>query len=513
MPDASTPSIADPLAKDREIERLRHLNAEQHATILKQQARIEQLQARLDWLVRRHFGRRSERLSPDQPLLFAEPEGELEPPPVPEPPAEEVVVKKKGHGRRPPRHDLPREEEVLDVPEDQKTCPCCGSAKVCIGKDTTERHDYQPAKVFIRATIRPTYICRSCEQKGDDIQASQAALPPEPIPRGIAAPGLLAHLVVSKYVDHLPLYRQEDMFARLGWTVSRSTLGDLVTAGADVLRPLYALMCRRVLLSFALHADDSPVTLLDPLRKAYAWVYVGDAAHPFTVFDLSAGRSQDYPLKFLNGYRGFLHADAYAGYHPLYQAGATHVGCWMHARRYFFEAKDNDPVRSHEALGRIRQLYEVERAIKDGDLTHEDALLHRRQRAGPILKEFGAWVAEQVPKALPKSKIGEAFTYAANQWPTLVRYIDDARLSIDNHPAEQALRPLAVGRKNWLHIGGDGGLPRAAVLLSLAASAKRHQVRPWEYLKHLLTELPKRASTADLSDLLPDAWAKSHPAR
>jgi transposase len=510
MPDAPTAAAVDPAA----FARLQHLAAEQHATIRQQQAQIEQLQAKLDWLVRQHFGRRSERLSPEQPLLFAEPEGEPEPPPPP-PPAEEVVVKKKGHGRRAPRRDLPREEEVLDVPEAEKTCPCCGSAKVCIGRDTTERHDYQPPKVFIRATIRPTYICRTCERNGDAIQVSQAPLPPEPIPRSLAAPGLLAHLIVAKYVDHLPLYRQEHIFARLGWTVSRSTLGDLVAAGADVLNPICALMGQRVRQSFALHADDSPVTLLDPRRKAYAWVYVGDAAHPYTVFDLSPGRLQEYPLQFLRGYRGFLQADAYAGYNPLYEAGATHVGCWMHARRYFFEAKDNDPVRAHAALGRIRQLYEVERELKDrrdAGATDQELLMHRRRRAGPILEEFGAWVAEQVPRVLPKSKIGEAFTYAANQWPTLVRYVADARLSIDNHPAEQALRPLALGRKNWLHIGGDGGLPRAAVLLSLAASAKRHQLRPWEYLKDLLSELPKRPRAADLSDLLPDAWAKSHQA-
>ena len=238
--------------------------------------------------------------------------------------------------------------------------------------------------------------------------------------------------------------------------------------------------------------------------------------NPFTVFDLSPGRQQEYPLEFLKDYRGFIHADAYAGYNPLYEAGATHVGCWAHTRRYFFEAKDNDSFRAHQALGRIRTLYQIECDLqdqRDAGATDHDLLMHRRQRAGPMLEEFGEWIAKEAPKLLPKSKIGEAFTYATNQWPTLTRYLHDARLRIDNNPAEQAIRAVALGRKNWLHIGGDGGLPCAAVLLSLAASAKRHHVAPWEYVTDLLTQLPARAHGANLSDLLPDAWTQPHPSR
>jgi transposase len=512
MQDASTISAADPLTVQRENAHLRCLNAELLDTINKQKSQIEQLEARLDWLIRQHFGRRSERVNPDQGSLFAEPEGESEPAPPPPPPDEEVVSKRKGkgHGRQKAAKELPRETQVIDVPESEKRCPCCGHEKICIGQDKTERHDYQPPKIFIRETVRPTYMCRECEQQGRPIQASQAPLPPEPIPRGICAPGLLAHLVVSKYWDHLPLYRQENMLGRLGWKVSRSTLCDQVMASADVLLPLYELMCQRVRQSEALHTDDTPVTLLDPLRKAYAWVYVGGEAQPFTVFDMSAGRQQEHPETFLKGYRGFIHADAYIGYKPLYDAGATHIGCWAHTRRYFFEAKENDPARAHEAIARIRQLYSIEAEIKEQKLTDEALVACRRERAGPILDEFATWLTEEVPKLLPKSKIGEAFNYASNQWPTLIRYIHDARLHIDNNPAEQAIRGVALGRKNWLHIGGDGGLRRAAVLLSLAASAKRHRVAPWEYVKDLLTQLPARAANADLSDLLPNLWPQIH---
>jgi hypothetical protein len=268
-------------------------------------------------------------------------------------------------------------------------------------------------------------------------------------------------------------------------------------------------MGRRVRASFALHADDTPIALLNPRRTAYAWVYVGDRCNPYTVFDLSVGRQQGFPEKFLAGYRGFIHADAYAGYNPLYAAGATHVGCWMHARRNFFEAKDSDPARAHEALARIRLLYAVEADAKAKGLTGADLAAYRQRQTGPVLQSFADWLAHEVPRVLPKSRIGEAIGYAANQWPTLVRYVQDGRLTIDNAPAEQAVRPLAVGRRNWLQIAGDGGLKSAAVLLSVAASAKRHNVNPWSYVRHILAASAARPSAGDFSDLLPDAWAQS----
>jgi transposase len=378
-----------------------------------------------------------------------------------------------------------------------------------IGADVSERLDYRPACLFVRVLERPTYLCRRCERQGDNIQAVQAPLPPEPIPRGTVGAGLLAHVLVSKWFDHLPLYRLERILARLGWNVSRSTLCDQMMRCAKLLTPLYDLLCCRVRASFALHADDTPIALLNPRRTAYAWVYVGDRANPYTVFDLSAGRQQEFPEKFLAGYRGFIHADAYAGYNPLYAAGATHVGCWMHARRNFFEAKDSDPARAHEALARIRLLYTIEAEAKAQGLIGADLAAYRREHAGPVLQSFADWLAAEVPRVLPKSKIGEAVGYAANQWPTLIRYVEDGRLTIDNAPAEQAIRPLAVGRRNWLQIAGDGGLPSAAVLLSVAASGKRHGINPWAYVQHILTASAARPRAADFNDLLPDAWPQA----
>jgi transposase len=484
-------------------------------TVNELRAQVEKQQAQIDYLVRQTFGRKSERV--EGPTLFdelPEPEPEATSPSNSTPTEDEPTItvaahQRRGHGRKPLPKDLPRQELELDLTEAEKRCPCCDRVRARIGADTSERLDYQPASLFIRATIRPKYACSHCEQQGQAAQVVQPCLPPEPIPRGVAAPGLLSHLLVSKYVDHLPLYRLESIFGRLGWDVSRSTLCDLTLRCGHVLTPLYTLMCQRVRLSHVLHTDDTKITLLEPRRTAHAWVYLGDRTQPYTVFDLSVGHHDDAPQAFLKGYTGFLQADGYAGYDVIAQAGATRVGCWAHARRYFYEARQSQPQLAHEALAHIRTLYTLEAEAKKQELGGPLLAAYRQTHALPILTSFAGWLAEHAPRVLPKSKLGEAVTYATNQWPTLTVYVTDGRLAMDNNVSEQALRPIAVGRRNWLHIGGDGGLRPAAVLLSMAAGAKRHRLNPWEYFKHLLTELPARPPNADLSDLLPDVWAKS----
>lgn len=496
-----------------EAAHLRRVNQELLATVAELRATIDKQQAHIERLVRMTFGRRSERVTgptlfgdlpdPGPPLPATNPPASLDPPP------EAAPAKRRGHGRRPRPTDLPRERVEMDLTDAEKVCPCCQATRVRIGAAVSERLDYRPASLFVRQVVRPSYACRVCERDGNDPQVVRPPLPPEPITRGTAAAGLLAQVVVSKYVDHLPLYRQEAILGRLGWVVTRSTLCDQIIACAGVLEPLYRLMCDRVRLSAALHADDTSIVLLAPRRTSHAWVYVGDAANPYTVFDLSVGRSGDAPATFLKGYKGFVHADGYTGYNPIYEGGATHVGCMMHVRRYFFDARLNDPERAHEALARIRALYAVEQAAKQKGLTGPTLAAYRQQHAGPVLTAFAGWLAEHRPRVLPKSSIGEAFTYATNQWPTLGVYLTDGRVAIDNAAAEQAIRPLAVGRRNWLHLGGDGGLQPTAVLLSICASIKRQGINPWAYLKHVLMELPTRIPGADLSDLLPDVWTRS----
>lgn len=502
---------ADPAAVRAEVAHLRRVNQELLGTVAELRATVERQQAHIDKLVRMTFGRKSERVVTG-PTLFDDtpdpdpPSPTAAAPATPATPPESAAPKRRGHGRRPRPADLPRERVEIDLTEAEKVCPCCHQIRVRIGAAVSERLDYRPASLFIRHVVRPTYACRRCERAGDDPRVVQRPLPPEPIPRGTAAAGLLAHVIVSKYCDHLPLYRQEAILGRLGWEVTRSTLCDQILACAGVLEPLYRLMWDRVRRSTALHTDDTPVPLLAPRRTAHAWVYVGDVANPYIVFDLSVGRSRDAPTAFLKGYTGSVHADAYAGYNAIFEGGATHVGCWAHARRYFFDARLSDPERSHDALARIRALYGVEREAREKQLTGADLAAYRQEHAGPVLAAFADWLAVERPRVLPKSMIGEAVTYATNQWLTLGVYLTDGRLTIDNAAAEQAIHPLCVGRRNWLHLGGDGGLTPTAVLLSVAASVKRRGLDPWAYLKHLLIELPARPTGADLADLLPDRW-------
>jgi len=492
--------------------------AELRGVVADLRKQVEAQQAHIHRLVKMTFGRGGERV--EGPTLFDRidpPEAES-PPPV-EPPSIEASAakKRKGHGRRRKPADLPRRPEVIDLSDAEKVCGCCGTAKIRIGQVVSERLDYQPMALFVRELIRPTYACRTCESQGHDPQIIRAALPPEPIPKSGSGSGLLAHVIVSKMVDHLPLHRQEAILARYGWQVRRSSLCDHLRKCGEMLTPLYDLMHCRLLRSFAIHADDTPMVLLRPLRTAYAWVYLGDAANPYSLFGRTAGRSQTFPQAFLAGYTGFVHADAYDGYNAVH-GNVRHLGCWMHARRYFVDAAPSDP-RAVEGLAFVRTLYAVEREIQDerdkpgGTFTDADVVRVRRTRAGPILAAFADWLEQVHRSATPKSLFGQAVGYARNPWASLVRYLGDARFALDNGAAEQAIRPLAIGRGNWLHVGGDGGLKTASVLLSICASATRHRLNPWSYLRDVLDRLAGRPAGADVSDLLPVAWAKPHGER
>ena len=471
---------------------------------------VEAQQAHIHRLVKVTFGRGGERV--EGPTLFDgidPPEAEA-PPTVASPVSEQPAPRKrKGHGRRCKPKDLPRRREEIDLSNAEKVCSCCGTYKIRIGQIVSERLDYQPMALFVRELVRPTYACRSCESQGHDPQIARAVLPPEPIPKSGIGSGLLAHVIVSKMIDHLPLHRQEGILTRQGWDVRRSTMCDHLRTCGELLTPLYDLMRQRLLRSFAIHADDTPLVLLRPRRAAYAWVYLGDDANPYTLFDLTAGRSQTFPQQFLVGYRGFVHADAYDGYNAVH-GNVRNLGCWMHARRYFVDADPTDP-RAVEALAFIRTLYAVEREIKGerdrpgNTFSDADVVRVRRTRARPILAAFADWLDLQSRTATPKSLFGQAVRYSRKQWASLVRYLDDARFDIDNGAAERVIRPLAVGRANWLHVGGDGGLKTASVLLSVCASATRHRLNPWSYLRDVLDRLAVRSAGADLSDLLPDA--------
>lgn len=348
-----------------------------------------------------------------------------------------------------------------------------------------------------------------------------APKPATPIAKGLPGPGLLAHLIVSKYTDHLPLYRLERIYERQGVFLPRSTLSDWLAACAGLLRPLYDLLVRVVLQSRALHTDDATVKLQDPVTRllstARLWGYLGDASHPYNVFDFTVNRKRDGPQRFLADYQGSLHADAFSGYDRLYlpdPRAATvrilEVACNAHARRKFYEARGTDALRAHQALAYYRQLYELERAARD--FSDAQRLQMRQDLAVPILEQFRQWLQGQRPAVLPKSPLGEALGYALHNWTALIRYTEAGFLAIDNNVAEREMKRIAIGRKNWLTIGSARGGATAAVLMSFTSTCARLGVEPWAYLHEVLTRLPGTAA-GPLEEFLPDRWQAARQAQ
>jgi hypothetical protein len=342
-------------------------------------------------------------------------------------------------------------------------------------------------------------------------------MPQQPIEKGLPGAGLLAHVAVSKFEDHIPLHRQEHIFGRHGLVIPRSTLCDWLGYEADLLDPMVREMIRRVLQSKVIHTDDTPIPVLDETlegrtRTGRLWAYLGDDEHPYTVYDYSPTRERRWPEAFLGDWRGYLQADAFAGYDAMYtMKDITEVACWAHARRKFFNAQTTDRERALIALGFIGCLYDVERtAAKQGmDATGRQAL--RREKARPLLDQLRAWLLAQVGVVLPKSPLGEAIGYTLDQWTALTRYLDDGDLDIDNNAAERALRGVAVGRKNWLFAGSDSGGRRAAILYSLIATCKRHRVEPFAYLRDIIERVSTTPARA-IATLLPDQWKAAQEA-
>jgi len=518
----------------REVELLRAERKEYLEQLKQRDRKIDDLQHRLQALLRRYYGRSSEKMDPNQRLLFED----LIDKAIPEMPDEaasdvddassETSPKRKGHGRRRLPTNLEREKVIHDLPEDEKSCPCCGKLRHIIGKETHEQLDYVPAQVKVIEHIRLKYGCPQCEQNAalDGPQIVTAEKPLLPIEKGLAAPGLLSYVIVSKYGDHLPMHRLEGILKRYGIDIARSTMCDWAAQCADVLRPLYELMVDEVRLSKVIHTDDTPVNVQDRSRTRTKtgrfWVYLGDAAHPQTVFAYTPNHSRDGPMEFLRDWgkdeRVYLQADAFSGYDGIYMGNAggdvTEVACWAHARRKFYDARNSDPAVSTQALAYIRLLYDVEdQAKKEAKKTSTDLASGRhrlRQKLSvPRLAQFKTWLQSQQAEhgglVLPKSPMGQAIQYALNQWDALCVYTTDGRLAIDNNVSENALRRVAIGRKNWLFAGSDNGGRTAATLFSLIATCQRHKVEPMAYLRDVLTRIAA-TPVSQVADLLPDRW-------
>jgi transposase len=468
-----------------------------------------ELRGKLDAALKHRFGRRSERRQLAAPRLAA-PEPQSAP-----------------HGRAAVPEHLQRREVVHDLTEAEKLCPCCGRLRACIGTQTAEQLDMDPPRLFVLRTIKKSYACpHGVPQQVPVEQRFRTAGPAEvgPIARGLCGAGLLAQVITAKFADHIPLHRFAGQLTRWGVSIARSTLGDWVAQAADLLGPLYRLMHQEILLSRALHGDDTNVKLRVPgapkTRKAHLWACIGDADHPYVVFDFTADYTKEGPAAFLSDYKGYLQADALAPYEGLYgPEKVKHVCCWAHARRKFVAAAEGDE-RAQVALTHIGQLYAIERELppllSPAEATteqrrqrEEQRRLLRHGRAEPVLAQLKQWLRAERPKALPKSLLGQALGYTLNNWDALYRYLEQGYLAIDNNLSERTLRAIAVGRNNWGVLGSQTGGATAAVLYTVVGTCKHLGIDPFAYLREALPglfALGEKPAAEQVAAWLPDRW-------
>ena len=510
--------LVDQLPDD--LETAHQLIRELLATLHEQLHLNEKLQHQLEQLLRHRFGKKSERVDPAQLLLFAQeilrrPSPRRNPTRSPSRRPLRVCPRRMATAvSRCPR--ACRKPVVHDVPPEQLPCPDCGTMRQCIGAEVREQLEYVPASLIVIEHVRPKYACPDCVAK-----VVIAERLPEPIEKGLPGPGLMAHVITNKYADHLPLYRQEGILLRQGIEISRSTMCDWMAIAAELLAPIVTRMHSEILTSKVVQNDDTPVKVQDHdgkgLKTGRLWASVGDHDHPYVTYHYTPDRSRAGPEAIFKGFEGYLQADVYSAYDGLYTSGKIiEVGCMMHARRKFYQVRTTDPQRSHRALAWISLLYEVEREAKTHATEGYEAFVAARhslrgERSRPIFKEFHAWLEAEAPKVLPKSPIGEAIGYALNHWAALERPLDEGFLELDNGASERALKPVAIGRKNWLFAGSDKGGQTAAVLMSLCTTCKNLGIDPQAYLRDVLERISTHPARR-IEELLPDRWQALHQA-
>jgi transposase len=464
------------LSRDNEIEHLKLLIAKLRRMQFgrkseKLDRQIEQLELRLDELQATHAENPAARHTPAGVALAASVAGKPARKPLPE--------------------HLPR--EVRTYPPKQKACPDCGGKLNFLGEDVSEILEYVPARFKVIRQVRPKLACACCER------IVQAAAPSRPIERGVAGPGLLAHVLVSKYCDHLPLYRQSEIYAREGVELERSTLADWVGGTSALLAPLVEALRRHVMSANKLHADDTPVPVLAPgngkTKTGRLWTYVrddrpaGDATPAAVWFAYSPDRKGEHPQAHLGNFIGTLQADGYAGFDAVYETGRIQeAACWAHVRRKFYDlhVAHKSPVAA-EAMERIAALYAIEKEIRGHAAERRRAV--RNERARPLLDSLKQWLEETLGKLSRKSDTALAVRYALSRWDALLRYVNDGRIEIDNNAAERSLRTVALGRKNYLFAGSDAGGERAAAIYSLIGTAKLNDLDPEAYLRNVLSHI------------------------
>jgi transposase len=480
-----------------DLQSLKALLLAKQSELDSRQTQIESLKLLVLKLKRMHFGRRSEKLNADIEQLELRLEdlevNQAAAEPLPIQPATGAIDKKarRKPARRPLPADLPRETETL-APQ-QEACPDCGGTLRHLGQDVSETLEYIPASFKVIRTVRPKLSCACCSR------IVQEPAPHRPIDRGLAGPALLAHVLVAKYADHLPLYRQSEIYAREGIELDRSTLADWVGGVSRTLRPLVNALNKYVLSAEKLHGDDVPVPVLEPgngkTRTGRLWTYVrddrpaGSEAPSAVWFAYSPDRKGEHPAGHLKNYGGILQADGYAGFKQLYEKGnIVEAACWAHVRRKFHDLYQahRSPI-AREALERIAQLYGIEKDIRGRSPAERKEV--RQVRSGPLLESMHAWLKATMAKLSRKSDVALAIHYALERWAALRRFCEDGRVEMDNNAAERALRAVAVGRKNYLFAGSDDGGDRAAAIYSLLGSAKLNGIDPQAYLTSVLKRI------------------------
>jgi transposase len=505
------PSVPSDLSSlDRET--LTALVLRQQEKLLSHSSEIEHLKLIIAKLRRMMFGTKSEKLTHQIEQL----ELKLEEMEVRKAERAEATAATETPARRPSRQPLPEHlprEVHLHMPE-ANACTACGGVLRKLGEDVSEMLEYVPASFKVIRHVRPKFCCTKCDV------ILEAPAPSRPIDRGLAGPGLLAHVLVAKYADHLPLYRQSEIYAREGVDLDRSTLADWVGATSHLLSPLVDQLRRHVLAASKLHADDTPVPVLAPgtgkTKTGRLWTYVrddraaADDAPPAVWFSYSEDRKGEHPKQHLSSFSGILQADGYAGFHHLYEGGRiVEAACWAHVRRKFYDIQlANGSAMAAEAVKRIGTLYDIEREVrgKPAALRTET----RQARARPLLDELHRWLNATLAGLSRKSDTALAIRYALSRWRALSRYLDDGRIEIDNSAAERALRTVALGRKNYLFAGSDAGGERAAAIYSVLGTAKLNGLDPELYLRHVLTCIADHPVNR-LQELLPWNLAASLP--
>lgn len=489
------------------------------ALIASQQSEIQHLKHELAQLKRMIFGQKTEKFVPSVPEEQLTIEGLFDNAGAKVPGFAETKEKisyerrKPGHGRKPIPDDLHREIHLLDVPESDKICSRCDTRKKHIGDDITEELEYKPAVLFVNRYVRPKYACpKNCLGAG----ITTAELPSRPIDKGIAGPGLISYIITSKYVDHLPLYRLEQMFKRYAIAINRSTMVGWIAQVCVPLQTLHDDMRKTVLKSFVIQADETPLKVMDDTTVdgkcvlGYLWPYVGDGK--LAVFEYRDTRNREGPKDFLAGYAGYLQTDGYAGYNAGVEKNKLrHLMCWAHARRKFFDAKDLDPDFTGQVLARIGNLYEIEkraREHKPDPMTPQQRYELRQAECPAILSDIKQLLENPGKAFVPQNDIAKAIAYTMGHWTELICYLEDGRLDIDNNRCENVIRPVAIGKKNWLFAGSPEGARRMAIIYSLAATCKLNCINFYEYLADILPRI-QNYPAAKVADLSPINWSMS----